>query len=430
MIGDDQARQLKQRNNRFRKRTPKPTLPPTPPVTLPPTPPLTPPPTSVRNVVITPPPPPPPTRAILLTEATADLQILACDDYSVEINGTRAGEVSAGMLFINIPKEDDACPKRCNGPLLRKVTASTNAPSGRRILTTTNATFADILGPTLVKDEFKSKSVEAISPTCFVKHDWDEFVDRSCSRNWLEKNYDGFCINTDCFVGTTGNPNDCFECKLGCDQGCVAKDSILTTDGYRLLSAFSSACCDHDHCWSSKSFGKAACDERLYQRMQAECPSLPPFVSLSLNFTGPMKAVLGQCDIFAYLFAKAVASTDLNHVYDSAQQKRVEYESTEVCVAKCPISLTSQGWRTTVFPVNMNQTNGTFLFDYDFRGEYAELYIEHEQSRIFQTGLSRESATAAVSLSGLSSVIKVHITEYSSFSDWKIDIKCPNTFNL
>jgi hypothetical protein len=327
------------------------------------------------------------------------------------------------MLFINIPNEDDACSERCNGPLLRKVTATTNAPSGRRILTTTNATFADILGPTLVKDEFKNKSVEAISPTCFVKRDWIE--SGSCSRNWLEKDYDGFCIHTDCFVGTSGNPNDCFECKLGCDQGCVAKDSILTTDGYRLLSAFSSACCDHDHCWSSSSFGKEDCNERMYQRMQDECPSIPPFVSLSLNFTGPMKAVLGQCDIFAYLFAKAVASDDLDHVYRSAQQKREEYEATDVCVAECPVVLTSQGRGSTVFPVNMKQANGTFLFGYDFLGDYDELYIEHEQSRIFQTGLSRESATTIVSFSGLSSVIKVHITEISSFSHWEINIGCP-----
>ena len=297
--------------------TPKPTPMPTPAPTPKPTPMPTLAPVAVRNENAT--------KALLVSRASADLEIVGCDASSVEIKGIRAAEVFPGMLFINI-NADFTCSELCS-PLLRKVTGITTLLSGVRVLDTIDATFADILGSKLIKDEFMNSSAESASG-CFFPESVSE--SGSCSRRWLQKNADGRCTHTNCFVGTSGNPKNCFECQRGCDDHCGARDSILTEHGHRLLSSFRSACCNHDRCWSSNSHSKDDCDERLYQSMQAECPTLPPVVSLGLNFTGPLKAVLGQCDIVAFLFVSAIAFDPFD-AYVSAQLKQKVYESSAVC---------------------------------------------------------------------------------------------------
>jgi hypothetical protein len=354
-----------------------------------------------------------------MSRATADLQILACDASSVEIKGTRAGDVSTGMLFINIDA-DYTCSTPCS-PLLRRVTGTITTPSGSRILSTTDATFAEILGPTLVKDAFKNISAESVSG-CFYPTGVSAVG--SCSRNWLEKNEDGRCTHTNCFVGTSGNPNDCFECKLGCDKGCGSKNSILTTDGYPLLSSFGAACCNHDHCWSSNSRSKAYCDEHLYQSMRAECPTLPSVVSLGLNFTGPLKAALGQCDIAAFLFVSAIA-LDPFDAYESAMRKQRQYESTGTCIATCPTSQQHSGQGSTVLTIDMLRTSGTFPVTYQMYGDPDQLVIDYEGTRIFDTGSPGPgSGTANVRFAGRSSLIKVIIARNTD-SAWDVDVGCP-----
>ena len=357
-----------------------------------------------------------------MSRATADLRILSCDASSVEIKGTRAAEVSTGMLFVNIDA-DFTCSTPCS-PLLRRVTGTITTPSGSRILSTADATFAEILGPTLVKDAFKNISAESVSG-CFYPN--GESAIGSCSRNWLEKNADGRCTHTNCFVGTSGNPNDCFECKLGCDKGCGSKNSILTTDGYPLLSSFGAACCNHDHCWSSNSHSKDDCDERLYQSMRAECPTLPPVVSLDLNFSRPLKAVLGQCDIAAFLFVSAVA-LDPFDAYESTKRKQRQYESRGTCIATCPTSQQHSGQGTTVLTIDMLRTSGTFSVSYQMDGDPDYLLIEYEGKRIFDVGDPGQGVgSASVSFSGFSSLIKVTMSSANPGSVWYVDIGCPVT---
>ena len=255
----------------------------------------------------------------------------------------------------------------------------------------------------------------------------ERFLLGSCNANWLQKNPDGRCTHTNCFVGTSGDPNDCFECKQSCDNGCGAKDSVLNTKGNFLLFDFGNACCNHDHCWSSNSFSKRQCDQSFLKEMTDECPTLPFLVSLVLNFSGPVKTVLGACDILAYLFATGVWLDPLG-AHASAQTTQKAYESTDVCIAKCPTTQTSGGQGTTVLTIDMLRSSGTFTVDYQMYGIPDQLFIEYEGTRIFDTGgLVSGGAASRVTYSGSSTRIKVTINAPNVGTAWDIFVGCPDT---
>jgi hypothetical protein len=137
-----------------------------------------------------------------------------------------------------------------------------------------------------------------------------------------------------------------------------------------------------------------------------------------------LKAVLGQCDIFAFLFVSAIA-LDPFDAYESAQLKQRVYESGYTCAAKCPTSQQYGGQGTTVLTIDMTRTSGTFPIKYRLYGDPDELFIEYEGRRIFEASRRKGSDSASVTFAGASTLIKMTIHSANPGSKWDVDVGCP-----
>jgi hypothetical protein len=247
----------------------------------------------------------------------------------------------------------------------------------------------------------------------------------SCTATWLQKNPDGRCSYTNCFVGTGGDPSDCFICNKTCDNGCGPAGSVLNTDGNFYLFDFGPACCNHDYCWSS-TFPRNQCDSDFYDQMSGQCP--PLVVSIVAMFLPlPLKVAIESCRILATAFYLAVHHTGTaDKAYQSAQDEQKKYEQKPVCIAKCPSTQRSGGQGTTVLTIDMKVPSGTFPISYEMYSIPDQLYIEYEGKRIFDTGgLVSGSRNVDVTYSGTSKTIKVTINAPNSGTAWDVSIGCP-----
>jgi hypothetical protein len=251
----------------------------------------------------------------------------------------------------------------------------------------------------------------------------------SCNANWLTKNPDGRCTHTNCYVGQDGDPNDCFECKTACDNGCGAAGSVFNTDGDFGTFDFGPACCNHDHCWSTNFFSKEACDSTFCYAVQSACPP-PTLVDVLLYLFFPLvgfPSVFG-CDILASLLCFAVSETSISDkAYADAQRLQALYEETDICIAKCPTTQESGGQGTTVLKIDMLRTSGSFPFWYNMYGIPDQLTIEYEGQVIFDTGgLVSGYLSSSASFNGSSKIITVTINAPLDGTAWDVYVGCPS----
>jgi 3D (Asp-Asp-Asp) domain-containing protein len=253
-----------------------------------------------------------------------------------------------------------------------------------------------------------------------------EALQGECADSWLQKNPDGRCTFTNCYVGIDGDPNDCVVCERGCDNGCgPASIPLLNTDGDFFFFDFGPACCNHDYCWSS-TFSKATCDFDFYSQMLDQCP--PVIVSVFAIFLPlPLAVPLQACRVLATVFYLAVnVPVIATQAYEDAQNNQTEYEKEDVCIAKCPSTQESGGQGTTVLTIDLKNNTGTFPVQYEMYSIPDQLYIEYEGTRIFDTGgLISGSGSVDVSFSGVSAIIQVTIFAPNSGTVWDVSIGCP-----
>jgi len=152
----------------------------------------------------------------------------------------------------------------------------------------------------------------------------------ACNKLWQVKDSDGRCRYTNCFVGKTGDPVNCFECKKTCNNGCGAANSFLNFDGNVFFFDFGHACCNHDFCWSSSFYTMSQCNSAFLAEMLGQCP---PF-SYGLKFFLPyvLPAITPSCNILAVAFYLAVKTSFGQAAYQTAQDRQKKHEMEDVCV--------------------------------------------------------------------------------------------------
>jgi len=75
--------------------------------------------------------------------------------------------------------------------------------------------------------------------------------------------------------------------------------------------------------------------------------------------------------------------------------------------------------------VDVGRTSGAFTLTYNFYSAPDGLYIEHEGTRIYDTGgLVSGSLTTSVSFSGTSSIVTVTVYASNDGSVWQATIGC------
>jgi hypothetical protein len=390
--------------------------------------------------------------ATLIYNSTGDLEVVACDATSVEVQGSQAGSLSPGSYFIYLEGGDAGC-NGCS-PLYRYIEATSLLSSGKTLLTTRFATAGEVLGemvganvtfqpleplagcphsgPTAAAFALSATAGSVTTPEGCTKEPCRAlqvsprqlFQQGDCKSAWLQKNADGRCTFTNCFVGETGDPNNCFWCKTTCDNGCGGRDSWLKFNGDFGFYDFGPACCNHDHCWSSTK-RKLTCDVDFYIQMAAECPPLPVVVvALLLPLSTPYQAVLLSCHLLATSFFLIVHY--IEDSYKIAQERQRKHEKEDVCVAKCPSTQRSGGQGTTVLTIDLKVPNGTFPISYQMYSIPDQLYIDYEGKRIFDTGgLVSGSGASDVTYAGIGKLIQVTINAPNDGTVWDVSVGCP-----
>lgn len=376
------------------------------------------------------------TSSVIVSGPTSDLQVVKCNSTTVEIQGPLANLTLPGTFFIYT---DDFGCKFCS-PLFRKITSVKNQTNGAILLTTTFATFGEILGNDIVVPEIQNALLEPAAgcahsgnssrrmlftkthedyqvPVEGLHHRQLQAFPDQCGA-WQSKNPDGRCTYTNCFVGPDGNPNDCFICGTSCNNGCGAAGSSLNTDGNFIFFDFGPACCIHDHCYSS-TFSKATCDDEFYKDMISTCPVLIPLVLVS---SLPLKA----CATLATAFYLAVVFGGGDAAI-AAKQAQANYEKTNpVCIAKCPTTQQSGGQGTTTLAIDLLRKSGSFPISYQMYTIPDQFYITYEGTRIFDTGgLVSGGSSTNVRFNGTSTIIEATIFAPNSGTAWDVFVGCP-----
>ena len=362
---------------------------------------------------------------------TSELEVVACDPDTVEIQGERAAEAAPGIFFVYVAGDVRSCTG-CS-PLFRKIVSVADGDTeGTKILTTTFASFGEIIGVDSVDEAAVDELLEPLAGcshsgggrrglsdvTGHQDHRKLQPFPSTCDA-WQQKNSDGRCTYTDCFVGENGSTTDCFVCKGNCDTGCGKGGSKFNIDGN--FFDFGEACCIHDHCYSS-IFDKGTCDSSFYDDMRDQCDNVPLIV-LILQKT-PNLGLL-PCEVlsaFFYLIVRGFA----DDAASEAKKKQDDYEKTDVCVAPCPSTQQSGGQGTTRLVIDLLQSSGTFPVEYQMYQIPDQLYITYEGTRIFDTnGLVSGSQSAQVSYSGNSTLVEVTIFAPNDGTAWDVFVGCP-----
>ena len=362
---------------------------------------------------------------------TSELEVVACDPDTVEIQGERAAEAAPGIFFVYVAGDVRSCTG-CS-PLFRKIVSVADGDTeGTKILTTTFASFGEIFGVDSVDEAVVDELVEPLAGcshsgggrrglsdvTGHQDHRKLQPFPSTCDA-WQQKNSDGRCTYTDCFVGENGSTTDCFVCKGNCDNGCGKKGSTFNTDGNFGFFDFGEACCIHDHCYSS-IFDKGTCDSSFYDDMKDQCDNVPLVVVI-------LEPNLSRfpCEVSSTLFYFRV-QLPTDDAASEAKKKQDDYEKTDVCVAPCPSTQQSGGQGTTRLVIDLLQSSGTFPVEYQMYQIPDQLYITYEGTRIFDTnGLVSGSQSAQVSYSGNSTLVEVTIFAPNDGTRWDVFVGCP-----
>lgn len=394
--------------------------------------------------------------------ASTDLQVLSCDSTSVTIQGIASVNVTKGSFLIKIG--DDGDMENCFSctPLFRKVLSVSVAPaSGTLTLMTAFATMGDLFDQTILNQTFKSQLIEPLAgcshsgvaggtkilrgeestskskpvaiegnrPTAPTSAVFSAAAAGStCDPLWQLKNPDGRCTHTNCFVGKTGDPVDCFKCKNTCNNGCgEANNPYLNTDGNFILFDFGPACCNHDFCYSSNTNTKWTCDSTFYKQMTSQCNPFSKSIPLVRRIGLLNPQVRGACDMIAAGFFLGVIFFG-NEAQRTAQAEQKEYEKEDVCIAKCPTTQESGGQGVTTLTINLLKTSGTFQVSYDMYQIPDALSIFYEGKPIFSTGGGVSGAASTfVTFSGTSTKIQVTINAPLSGTAWDVFVGCPTS---
>ena len=276
---------------------------------------------------------------VVATGPGDDLSVTSCSVDTVEVVGPLAENFVPGTYLVITEPNGNVCAN-CS-PLFRKVTAVADGPTAEgKKLTTVFATFAEVFDVSLYGDVLADQEIEPIFNCAHSGgrtrslNDHDHRALQIDCTLWTSKRSDGQCTYTDCFVGTDGDPSDCFGCfKInGCNNGCGRKGGP-TFDGDFVFFDFGEACCSHDFCYSS-SYSKEACDFAFLATMFSACPLLLPIqVFLPLPLGQVIFASQGICPIIALLFFTLVAIGG-GDAYTDAQNGQKAAELKEVCLAQ------------------------------------------------------------------------------------------------
>lgn len=357
------------------------------------------------------------TTSTIVNDFSSELIVSSCNESSINVQGTSVGSLQVGENFIYVGTSGDICIN-CSS-LFRKIISISDGPTDdSRILTTSFATFIDIFDDDVV-DMSIAADIE-VEPVfnCTYGSDADRLLHslRDTNRklqsfpfqcpDWRSVNSDGRCSYTDCFVGTDGDPNDCFVCKDTCDNTCGSEGGIKVSGNF-ILYDFGEACCIHDHCYNSV-FDQDTCDQEFLVDMLSTCPFLPtPLIRVlgPIGFIG----LQGACPLTALLFYSLVSNFGADP-YAAAQAMQREYEETPVCVARCPTTQTSGGQGGTRLVIDLLETSGTFPVSYEMYGIPDELSIDYEGTIIYSTGgLVSGGSSVDVSYAGSSTLIEVTV---------------------
>lgn len=400
-------------------------------------------------------------KGILVGAESTDLQILSCDFKSVTIQGAASVNVTKGSFLIKVGGDGDIASCSSCTPLFRKVLSVSVASSGTMTVKTAFAKMGELFDKSVLNQNFKSQLIEPLagcshsgvvggtkvmpgedssskiepvafeadppraptSPTLSVAA-----TGSNCDPLWQIKNSDGRCTHTNCYVGKTGNPINCFSCKSRCNNGCGADGSPFNTNGNFIFFDFGPGCCNHDYCYSSNTNTKEECDSTFYRQLSSQCN---PF-SKSISFVrriGLLTIGSSQiaCHVLASIFYLLVSNLG-DDAYKSAQEEQKAHEETEECVAKCPTTQSSGGQGVTTLTIDLLKASGTFEVSYQMYTVPDSLSVYYEGSQIFSTGgLVSGGATTLVNFAGRSTIIQVTIDAPLDGTLWDVFVGCPSS---
>jgi hypothetical protein len=395
------------------------------------------------------------TSLVSLEGPTSDFSIVSCDVADMlTVQGNLTDRLQVGNRILYVDGTVDPCSSGCN-MIYRKITSIQDGSTpGGKVLTTKLLSIAEVFGSPDLADPtytdldstFPDMPVESLVDCSrrrrlIGKEKGQHVRDLQqgvCKASWLKKNPDGRCSETNCFVGTNGDPDNCFACKTTCDNGCGALGITFSGyfgyyrwywEKYTEFSEFDSdfdfgpACCNHDHCWSSTT-PREDCDTEFFYDMSAACPDsiFPTFYEETFALNG-----VSHCSIIANFFFWLVSNEYVgDYFYNSAQATQKAYEATSACIAQCPSTQKSGGQGTTTLTIDLLRDSGKFEVEYHMYDIKDELTILYENNVIFTTGgLVNGTQTTTVSYVGSSTTIRVIVNAPTANTRWDVSVGCP-----
>lgn len=267
-----------------------------------------------------------------VSEYSDQFSIVQCSQTEVIAEGIATLALDVGDIIVSTGGKDDVICTDC-APLFRKILSISDDPvSGQTTYTTAFATFSDIYEKGLIPEKAEDIEIEPVFG-CFYSGNsrvlfpgsesiGARFLQVDDCSDWRSVDANGDCDYTNCHVGTTGDPVNCFECKEECDNGCGAK-SGPSFDGNLLLFDFGEACCIHDFCYSAYSlYTQKECDDAFYRNMRKACPT-------GLRFLLSPKSRIA-CELVALLFYGLVKLFG-EAAAAAAVEAQKKHEKTEEC---------------------------------------------------------------------------------------------------
>ena len=117
------------------------------------------------------------------------------------------------------------------------------------------------------------------------------------------------------------------------------------------------------------------------------------------------------------------ASTGSGNVATNANQQAVVHQS------NCNDKQEAGGDAPEVHNINLGQSFGTFVFDYETYSVKDQIVVSQGGQTIFNSGCVGESKSVTLQLSGFSSTISVRVNpncDGTSGTKWNFTVHCPN----
>jgi hypothetical protein len=392
---------------------------------------------------------------VMFDQTATEVIVQSRTSDNVTVSGTEVNNLMPGMFLIYLNTLGI-----CKGgsPLFRKINSITNGTDGEEmILSTSLARFDEIfdsnvyepsLAELLIESSFNCsyysstlQSTQGSLVTGKALASAKEVTTSSlrsntnyrslatvgqCASYWNDINSEGKCTHTDCYVGTAGNPDDCFNCykEDGCANGCTVQAGIVFDESL-LHFNFTEPCCHHDFCYASID-SKRVCDIALMNNMWKQCPSDTwkfKYISGLIDTT----VLKDSCRLTsAIVYASVVLGG--NSTYNAAQENQRKHNEQDVCSLPCNTTQRQGGNGTTTFSMNMVAYQGTFNIWYDMFGVPDQVTIFYEGKEIYpNSGFVSNYHTANVTYSGNSSTITVVVVGNPNITttEWKMNIGCP-----